>query len=232
MRELVLDTETTGLNPSAGHRIVEIGCVELVNHLPTGRDFHVYINPERDMPEEAFQVHGLSMDFLSDKPVFAQIADEFLAFIGGDPLIIHNAEFDMRFLNAEMALLERPRLSNRAIDTLLIARQKFPGAQANLDALCRRFEIDLSQRDKHGALLDAQLIADVYLELVGGREPGLGLAASLSAEEAEIAFKPETRERREPRRDLPGARPSDAELAAHAAFLKNIASPFWTRADE
>ena len=164
MREIVLDTETTGLDPANGDRVVEIGCVETMHHIATGESFHVYINPERDMPQEAFNVHGLSEEFLSDKPVFAEIIGDFMAFIGDAPLVIHNAEFDMRFLNAEFKKLGRPLLPReRAIDTVAMARRKFPGAQANLDALCRRFEIDLSRRDKHGALLDAELLADVYL---------------------------------------------------------------------
>ena len=164
MREIVLDTETTGLDPANGDRVVEIGCVETMHHIATGESFHVYINPERDMPQEAFNVHGLSEEFLSDKPVFAEIIGDFMAFIGDAPLVIHNAEFDMRFLNAEFKKLGRPLLPReRAIDTVAMARRKFPGAQANLDALCRRFEIDLSRRNKHGALLDAELLADVYL---------------------------------------------------------------------
>ena len=182
MREIVLDTETTGLDPASGHRIVEIGCVELLNHVATGNTFHTYINPQRDMPAEAEAVHGLSIEFLSDKRLFADIVDGFIEFIGTSPVIAHNAMFDLGFINAELTAVDRPPLSTeRAIDTVQIARRKFPGGQANLDALCRRFNIDLSARVKHGALLDAELLAEVYLELVGGREPGLGLAvASLS----------------------------------------------------
>ncbi len=227
MREIVLDTETTGLDPKSGHRVVEIGCVELVNHMPTGREFHKYIDPERDMPQEAFAVHGLSSDFLRGKPKFAEIAEEFAAFIDGARLVIHNAEFDLRFLNAEFARLNRPALdSSIAIDTVAMARRKFPGAQASLDALCRRFEIDLSVRDKHGALLDSQLLAEVYLELIGGRQPDLELVAERQREAGNLTVK---RERRAPRLDLPGARPTPEEEAAHAAFLKKMAEPIWRR---
>jgi DNA polymerase-3 subunit epsilon len=174
MREIVLDTETTGLDPGQGHRIVEIGCVELLNAIPTGEAFHVYINPERDMPEEAFQVHGLSASFLADKPVFAEIAADFLKFISDTKIIAHNAEFDLRFLNAELALLGiAPIAGNRVIDTLAMARHKFPGAANSLDALCTRYGIDTSQRTKHGALLDAEILAEVYAELTGGRQADL-----------------------------------------------------------
>jgi DNA polymerase III subunit epsilon len=177
MREIVLDTETTGFEPAEGHRIVEIGAVELENHLPTGRTFHVYLNPQRDMPKEAFEVHGLSDEFLRDKPLFGAVAADFLAFIGDARLVIHNAAFDMKFLNAELTALGYPRLPDaRALDTLLLARQKYPGAPASLDALCRRFGVDNSAREKHGALLDSEILAEVYLELIGGRQPGLILA--------------------------------------------------------
>ncbi|MBD3666369.1 MAG: DNA polymerase III subunit epsilon, partial [Kangiella sp.] len=182
MREIVLDTETTGISPDEGHRLVEIGCVELENHMPTGRTFHVYINPERDMPEGAFKVHGLSEEFLSDKPKFAEVADDFVAFIADAPLVIHNAAFDMGFLNAELKRSGRQVLPpSQAVDTLAIARKKFPGAQNSLDALCRRFNVDNSNRVKHGALLDSELLAEVYLELIGGREPGLSLAAETAS---------------------------------------------------
>ena len=174
MREIVMDTETTGLSPDEGHRIVEIGCVELFNHVPTGKVYHQYINPERDMPTEAFEVHGLSEERLSKEPVFAEIADAFVEFIGDAKLVIHNASFDMKFLNAELKWHGKPQLDyDRAIDTLAIARRKFPGAQASLDALCRRFNIDNSARELHGALLDSEILADVYLELIGGRQPDL-----------------------------------------------------------
>ncbi len=177
MREIVLDTETTGLDPLMGDRVVEIAALELVNHLPTGNHYHVHLNPERDMPAEAFAVHGLSEQFLSDKPLFAAEAEAFLAFIGGSPLVIHNGAFDLKFLNAELARVKRRSLSSeRLIDTLVIARKRFPGAPASLDALCRRFNIDLSMRTLHGALVDCELLAAVYLEMVGGRQPGLVLA--------------------------------------------------------
>jgi len=222
-REIVLDTETTGLDPKSGHRVVEIGCVELVNHLPTGQSFHRYINPERDMPEQAFAVHGLSISFLEEHPVFAAHAEELIEFLGDAPLVIHNAAFDMGFLNAELKRLDQPPLeSTRAIDTMLIARQKFPGAQASLDALCRRFEIDNSARTKHGALLDAELLAEVYLELIGAREPSL----ALSVEDAAPAYeRPASRTARPPR---PHA-PTDEERAAHEVFLEKISEPIWRR---
>ncbi len=177
MREIVLDTETTGLDPADGHRIVEIGCVELFDHLPTGVIFQRYLNPERAVPVESQRVHGLSDEFLADKAVFAAIADEFEAFLGDAPLVIHNALFDLKFLNAEFVRLKRPPLPfARAIDTIEIAKTKFPGARYSLDELCKRFGIDLSARTKHGALLDAELTARVYLELIGGRQTNLRLA--------------------------------------------------------
>jgi DNA polymerase-3 subunit epsilon len=172
MREIVLDTETTGISPQDGHRLVEIGCLELFNHVATGKFFHTYVDPERDMPEGAFRVHGLSAEFLSDKPKFGEVADAFLDFIADDPLVIHNASFDMGFINAELKRIGRAALPMaRAIDTLDIARRKFPGSQNNLDALCRRFNVDNSGRTKHGALLDSELLAEVYLEMMGGRDP-------------------------------------------------------------
>jgi len=174
MREIVLDTETTGLDPAKGHRIIEIGCIELVNAIPTSGTFHVYIDPERKMPKAAFRVHGLSAEFLSDKPVFAKIAEDFLTFISDAKIIAHNAEFDLRFLNAELALLGiAPIAGERVIDTLALARLKFPGAANSLDALCVRYEIDTSRRTKHGALLDAEILAEVYAKLMSGREPDL-----------------------------------------------------------
>lgn len=226
MREIALDTETTGLNPKAGHRVVEIGCVEMINHVASGEVFHVYVNPERDMPEEAFAVHGLSEEFLRDHPVFADVADDFLAFVGDDPLVIHNAAFDMGFLNAELERAARPTLpKDRAIDTVQMARQKFPGAQANLDALCKRFGIDNSSRELHGALLDARLLADVYLELMGGRQTGFGLDAAEDtggAADAEVIAL-ETRQKREPR----AFQPSAEELARHEAFVDGLTDPIW-----
>ncbi|MDJ0943375.1 MAG: DNA polymerase III subunit epsilon [Kiloniellales bacterium] len=222
MREIVLDTETTGLDPGAGHRIVEIACLELVNHVETGAQFQRYIDPQRDMPEEAFQIHGLSRDFLSGFPPFAEMADEFLAFIGDATLVIHNAEFDMKFLNAELALLGRPAIErSRTVDTVSIARRKFPGSQVSLDALCRRFEIDNSQRTLHGALLDTQLLAEVYLELIGGRQPGLELNERRGGQSGSPA--PAADIVRPPR---PHA-PSEDELRAHKAMLARLKDPVW-----
>ncbi len=221
MREVVLDTETTGLSPKSGDRIVEVGCVELVNHIATGETYHQYINPERDMPEGAFAVHGLSAERLSTEPVFADVAAAFLDFVGEAPLIIHNAEFDMGFINAE---LERAGLETlpmeRAIDTVRIARRKFPGAPANLDALCRRFQIDSSDRDLHGALKDSRLLADVYLELIGGRQRGLELASELAEtsapDQAVTAARP-----------VRAHAPSVDEQAAHTEFMEKIKEPIW-----
>ncbi|MFJ5488482.1 DNA polymerase III subunit epsilon, partial [Hansschlegelia beijingensis] len=177
MREIVLDTETTGLDPLTGDRVVEIGCVELLNRIPTGATFHVYLNPERDMPEEAFRVHGLSAEFLSDKPRFADVADDFLAFVAEGALVIHNASFDMAFLDAELKRLGRAPIGReRVVDTLMLARRKNPGGANSLDALCQRYGIDNSRRTKHGALLDSEILAEVYLELLGGRQASLGLS--------------------------------------------------------
>jgi DNA polymerase-3 subunit epsilon len=218
LREIVLDTETTGFEPAEGHRIVEIGAVELFNHMPTGRTFHQYINPERPMPREAFEVHGLGDDFLSDKPVFRLVGRAFLDFIGDATLVIHNASFDMKFLNAELGWAALPTLPfDRALDTLLIARQKFPGAPASLDALCRRFGVDNSAREKHGALLDSEILAEVYLELIGGRQPDLVLAGTACAPVAGRTPEPDWRPRPRP---IPLApRLTEAEAAAHAAFV-------------
>ena len=222
MREIVLDTETTGLSPRDGHRIVEIGCVELVNHVATGETYHQYVNPERPMPEEAFAIHGLSDEFLSGQPVMADVMDGFVEFAGDAALVIHNAEFDMRFINAELDRLGKDELPmSRAVDTVRMAREKFPGAPASLDALCRRFNIDNSSRSLHGALLDAQLLAEVYLELIGGRQPDLELKAERAKSEARAG----SAERREPR---PHA-PAEEELAAHRAFLEKIEKPVWRR---
>jgi DNA polymerase-3 subunit epsilon len=219
-REIVLDTETTGLDPLLGHRLVEVACVEVLNYLPTGRTFHGYFNPERDMPPEAFQVHGLSAEFLSGHPLFAEAVDELLAFIGDARLIIHNARFDMAFLNAELRRAGREPLPEiRAVDTLALALGKFPGAPCSLDALCRRFAVDNSARTKHGALLDCELLAEVYLNLMGGRQVDLGLAAP-----ARISLLPVGELRIRPPR--PHA-PSAAELEAHAAFLAKLDNPVW-----
>jgi len=223
MREIVLDTETTGFKPEEGHRLVEIGCIELVNHVATGERFHVYLNPERDMPPEAFAVHGLSSDFLADKPLFNDVAGDFLAFIGDAPLVIHNAAFDMAFLNWELKIAGYPTMpKDRAVDTLLMARQKFPGSPATLDALCKRFGVDNSNRTLHGALLDAQLLAEVYLELRGGRQAGLALASGPVAKSGGPAVRIE-RPFREPRRFAL----SEEETAAHADLLKKLKNPLW-----
>ncbi|MCF6273185.1 MAG: DNA polymerase III subunit epsilon [Rhodobacteraceae bacterium] len=219
MREIVLDTETTGLDPSTGDRIVEIGAVEIFNHMPTGETYHQYINPERDMPAGAFAVHGLSEAFLSDKPVFASIAKEFLEFIGNSRLIIHNAAFDMKFLNAELKGCRHPIIPmDQALDTLAIARKKFAGAQNSLDALCRRFGIDNSSRTLHGALLDSEILAEVYLELVGGRQPDFALKVVKNTGSALTGddYMPPAR---------PGplsARLTQDENTAHAAFIKAL----------
>jgi len=226
-REIVLDTETTGLDPATGDRIVEIGCVELINHLPTGKNLHLYINPQRSMPEEAFRVHGLSEEFLSDKPLFAQIAQEFVDFIGDATLVIHNAAFDIGFLNAELARAQRPALTNAVIDTVMVARNVFPGARVSLDALCKTYGIDNSRRTLHGALLDSEILAEVYLELIGGRQVGLELVAETRIE---FAASPSglvaARQRPVP---LP-PRISAAERAAHDAFIAAMgAETLWAK---
>ena len=217
MREIVLDTETTGLDPSTGHRIVEIACIELLQHIPTGRDFHRYVNPGRDIPADAHAVHGLGEEFLAAHPPFDAIVDELLDFIGSDPLVIHNAEFDIAFLNSELARLDRPMLASTHIDTLAMARQRYPGAPASLDALCRRFDIDDSGRTSHGARIDCCLLAAVYLELIGGRQPSLDFVAPETAVVSAIRI----------------ARPARAhaatteELAAHNAMLALLTAPLW-----
>ena len=222
MREIVLDTETTGLDPASGHRVVEIACLELVNHLPSGRHFQRYLNPDRDMPEDAYEVHGLSAVFLADKPRFHEIVDELLSFIGGAPLVIHNAEFDIRFLNAELTRAGMPALETAlAVDTLQMARRKYPGAPASLDALCRRFSIDNSARSLHGALLDAELLAEVYLELIGGRQAGFDLVQAEVIAAAAIAAA--ARPARPPRPHM--ATPE--ELIAHRALLDSLKQPLW-----
>ena len=220
MREIVMDTETTGLEAEGGDRIVEIGGVELVNHLPTGRTYHQYINPERSMPAEAFAVHGLGDEFLRDKPVFASVADAFLAFVGDAKLVIHNASFDMGFLNAELRRCGKPVLPMaQAVDTLEIARRKFPGAQASLDALCRRFGVDNSAREKHGALLDSEILAEVYLELLGGRQQGMALDQARRGT-GDVAVASDWTPPPRPR-PLP-PRLTDEEAAAHAAFVEDL----------
>jgi len=228
MREIVLDTETTGLDPKTGDRLVEIGGVELHNQFPTGRSFHVYINPERSMPREAFEVHGLSEEFLADKPRFDDIADDFLAFVGDARLVIHNAQFDMGFINFELKRSGRTTIGGeRVLDTLAMARRKHPGSPASLDALCSRYGIDTSKRVKHGALLDAELLAEVYIELNGGRQADLGLAPAGSGT---------TRRDGRPRAVV-GPRPvplpprlGEAEIAAHAAFVAGLGDKaIWLR---
>ncbi|MEY1557103.1 DNA polymerase III subunit epsilon [Yoonia sp. R2331] len=228
MREIVLDTETTGFEPGEGDRIVEIGAVELMGHVPTGRTYHQYINPQRSMPEEAFAVHGLGDEFLSDKPVFKDIAQDFVDFVGDAKLIIHNAAFDMKFLNAELGWVNRPLLPmDQALDTLAIARRRFPGSPASLDALCRRFGIDNSSRTLHGALLDSEILAEVYLELIGGRQPDFALSAQTEAKSnAQTAedWRPTARPT-----PLP-SRLTEEEAAAHATFVDQLGdSALWKR---
>ncbi len=216
MREIVLDTETTGFEPETGDRIVEIGAVELSGHMPTGRTFHEYLNPERAMPQEAFEVHGLGDEFLRDKPLFRDIAERFLDFVGTAKLVIHNAAFDMKFLNAELGWLGLRQLPrDQAIDTLVLARQRFPGSPSSLDALCRRFGIDNSGRTLHGALLDSEILAEVYLELIGGRQPDFGLSADRNGAEPADSHAWTPRPRPEP---LP-PRITAEEAAAHATFV-------------
>ena len=220
MREIVLDTETTGLDPEQGHRLVEVAAVELIDHLPTGRSFHSYVNPERDMPEEAFRVHGLSAAFLRDYPLFAEVVDPLLEFLEDSRLVIHNAAFDVRFLNAELTRAGREPLPQaRALDTLFLAQRRFPGAPNSLDALCRRFAVDNSARTRHGALLDCELLAEVYLHLIGGRQIGLGLALPGQRQGIAVAARPVRPAR-------PHA-PSADELAAHAAFVAKLEDPVW-----
>lgn len=220
MREIVLDTETTGFEPSEGDRIVEIGAVELIGHVPTGRTYHQYINPQRAMPEEAFAVHGLGDEFLADKPVFKDIAQDFVDFVGNSTMVIHNAAFDMKFLNAELGWLNRPALPmDQALDTLAIARRRFPGSPASLDALCRRFGIDNSSRTLHGALLDSEILAEVYLELIGGRQPDFALSADArprSTDQSSTDWRPAPRPQ-----PLPPRR-TEEETAAHATFIDSL----------
>jgi DNA polymerase-3 subunit epsilon len=233
MREIVFDTETTGLDPKTGDRMVEMGCVEMVNRVPTGETYHAYYNPQRDMPAAAEAVHGLSASFLSDKPLFSDIAAEFLEFIGDAPLVAHNAGFDFGFLNAELVIAGLEPVSlDRKIDTVALARKKHPGAKLSLDALCSRYGIDRSHRVKHGALLDAELLAQVYVELTGGRQIGLGLAADAVAASSDDARGDETAsdiigkptgERREPRPHTASA----AELARHKEFIGQMESTLW-----
>ena len=227
IREIVLDTETTGLSPAGGDRLVEIGCVELMNHIPTGKTHHIYINPERSMPEEAFKVHGLSDEFLADKPVFKAVAAGFLDFIGDGTLVIHNAPFDMGFLNAELEWAGLPALTNAVIDTVMVARQKHPGARVSLDALCKHYGIDNSRRTLHGALLDSEILAEVYLELIGGKQVSLALVEDLALGQAGVGG---TRPPALPRPAPLPARISAAEARAHAAFVEKMGeAAIWAR---
>tara|TARA_R110001583_G_scaffold96819_3_gene241379 strand:+ start:86258 stop:86956 length:699 start_codon:yes stop_codon:yes gene_type:complete len=231
MREIVLDTETTGLDPYADHRLVEIGCIELINHMATGEHYHQYINPQRSMPKEAFDVHGLGDEFLAKQPVFAEVVDDFIKFIGDDSkLIIHNAAFDMKFLNAELGWLNKPLIAkDRAIDTVQMARKKFPGSPVSLDALCRRFKIDNSNRTLHGALLDSDLLALVYLELLGGRQHGLILdpnAQAQSDKDQALRAGQSSKPFRAPRPHV--AKPE--EIAAHQAYIsEKITDALWLK---
>ena len=224
MRQIILDTETTGMDPMQGDRLVEIGCVEMVNQVRTDRTYHQYLNPERDVPMEAVAVHGLSTEFLKNHPTFAEVAEEFLAFIGDAELIIHNASFDLKFLNAELGTLGyKPIAGARVIDSLLLARQKFPGAPASLDALCKRFNVDNSSRQFHGALLDAELLADVYIELLGGRQRGI------FGDEGgdEMHSEAQSTKGRKKKRAQRHYQVSEDELSAHAEMLKKIKNPLW-----
>ena len=227
MREIVLDTETTGLDPLRGDRLVEIGCVEIFNRMPTGQTFHRHINPQRDMPAEAFAVHGLSTEFLTTKPLFAEVADEFLEFIGEAPLVIHNASFDISFINAELERIQRPVIAReRLVDTLLLARRKHPGVSNRLDDLCSRYAIDNSRRTRHGALLDAELLAEVYIDLIGARQSQLILAAE--SRDARVGVYGGEMPRRQ--REVPlAARVTEEDRAAHREFVLTLGDkPIWS----
>ncbi len=220
MRQIVLDTETTGIDPNEGHRIIEIGCVELVERALTGRNYHVYINPQREIEAEAIAIHGITNDFLADKPGFSVIADEFFEFIRGAELVIHNAAFDMKFLNAELGWVNRPLLPmEQSLDTLAIARRKFPGSPASLDALCRKFGIDNTSRTLHGALLDSEILAEVYLELIGGRQPDFALASDTRRSNTSVDA---AAWRAAPRPVPLGSKITHEEAAAHAAFVQKL----------
>jgi DNA polymerase-3 subunit epsilon len=225
MREIVLDTETTGLDPYQGHRLIEIGCIELVNRIPSGQTFHRYVNPQRDVPAEALAVHGLSAEFLADKPLFADIVEDLIAFIGEAPLVAHNASFDLGFINAELERVVRPAIGrDRLIDTLLLARRKFPGGPNRLDDLCGRFGIDNSRRTKHGALLDAEILAEVYLDLIEARQAQLGLAATATSTAAAVLARAIVRERPQPLQ----RRLTEADRAAHLDFVATLgAAALW-----
>ena len=224
MREIVLDTETTGLDPNTGDRIIEIGCVELINHMPSGETYQQYINPERDMPAESFRIHGLSEAFLADYPIFAEVVDGFLDFIGDAKLVIHNAAFDIKFINAELEQLGFAALPmTRAIDTVQIARTRYPGASASLDDLCRRFGVDNTSRTLHGALLDSSLLAEVYIDLIGAREPGFDLAARDTGPVVQAQLRDKV-----VRPARPHA-PSTVELAAHETLVTRLDDPIWQK---
>ncbi|MBM3502616.1 MAG: DNA polymerase III subunit epsilon [Alphaproteobacteria bacterium] len=221
-REVVLDTETTGLDPAEGHRVVEIGCLELINHVRTGRTYHAYLNPERYMPGDAMSVHGLTEEFLAKQPTFATVAEKFLEFVGTSAIVAHNAKFDLGFMNAELRRVDRGELRpERIVDTVDLARKRFPGAPASLDALCKRFGIDTSERTKHGALLDANLLAEVYLELLGGRQTSLGLRTADLLDVGGTASN-----RQWPERFF---EPTAEELAAHDAFVRKLDNAMWLR---
>lgn len=227
-REIILDTETTGLDPKTGHRLVEIGCVEVVNRMPTGKVFHKYINPERDVPYEAERIHGISTDFLQDKPKFAEIVDDFLAFIGNSQLVIHNAEFDMKFINAELFYAKKSEISkDKIFCTLIFARKKFPGGQNSLDALCKKFNVNNSHRDKHGALLDAELLAQVYLELMGGKQNVIELSEKkeeIIEVKKDINFKNYNSNFAYRKFEL-----SEDEKQAHAKFVEKLPNSIWAK---
>jgi DNA polymerase-3 subunit epsilon len=226
LREIVLDTETTGMDPFSGDRIVEIGCVELINHLPSGRHYHVYINPERDIPAEATAVHGITNEHVKDKPRFGEIVSDLLDFLGDARLVIHNAEFDVKFLNAELKIFGYPSIElKKVVDTVKVAREKFPGSPANLDALCRRFNIDNSSRVLHGALLDAKLLAEVYLELLGGRQQGLAIESAGATARIETVTTFKDRPMRAPR----GFTVPDEEQAAFETMLEQMKNPLWKK---
>ena len=227
MREIVLDTETTGLDPFDGHRVVEIGCIELLNRIPTGRVWHCHLNPEREVPFQAFEVHGLSTEFLRDKPRFGELADDMLTFIEGAMLVMHNAAFDFGFLNAELDRLARPLLRwDRVVDTLALARRRHPGAPCSLDALCKRYGVDLSEREKHGALLDCRLLTAVYVELVGGHQARLEFAVN----GAEAALLGANQDAIKPRQRPLAPRLTAAEIEAHRAFVATLgAEALWLR---
>ena len=236
MREIVLDTETTGLSPQDGHRIIEIGALEMINYVSTGKTFHVYINPERPIDPDAMAVHGITDERVANEPVFADLVDDFLNFIGDDPMVIHNAPFDMGFINAELERCGKPSLPmDRAIDTLVMARKKFPGGQASLDALCRKFGIDNSHRDLHGAMIDTDLLAEVYVELLGGKQPGLTLALDRKTDNQianDGAVASAASHEKSPARPPRPHHASPEEIAAHQAFIKTMKDPLWGEYDE